>query len=143
MRPPDLITRLAAGLAVVALAGCGGPGEPTNAAEPPPVSSQDLAKVTLRVGDQKGGSQSLLKAAGLLTGTPYRIEWSTFTSGPPLLEAISAGGVDVGRVGNTPPIFAAAANAKIAVVSSSQGSVAGDALLVPADSPLREVGELR
>ena len=53
-------------------------------------------------------------AAGLLDDLPYKIEWATFTSGPPLLEAVSAGGVHIGRVGNTPPIFAAAANAKIA-----------------------------
>ncbi|OLF18434.1 ABC transporter substrate-binding protein [Actinophytocola xanthii] len=128
--------------AVLLLAACG-QSQPASTAEPPPVSREELASVTLRVGDQKGGSQALLTAAGLLDDVPYRIEWSTFTSGPPLLEAASAGGIDLGRVGNTPPIFAAAANARIAVVASSQGSTAGDTLLVPADSPLREVGELR
>jgi sulfonate transport system substrate-binding protein len=130
-------------LALLALAACGTSTEPTKASVPTPVSAAELSRVTLRVGDQKGGSKALLTAAGLLADLPYRIEWSTFTSGPPELEAISAGGVDVGRVGNTPPIFAAAANAKIAVVASSQGNVESDAILVPKDSPLRTVKDLR
>ncbi|WP_376770617.1 hypothetical protein [Lentzea indica] len=44
-------------------------------------------EVVLKVGDQKGGAKALLTAAGLLNDFPYKIEWSTFTSGPPLLEA--------------------------------------------------------
>lgn len=129
-------------LAVVGLAGCGD-AEPASTTVPAPIGADELAKVTLKVGDQKGGSRALLTAAGLLDDVPYKIEWSTFTSGPPELEAISAGAVDIGRVGNTPPIFAAAAKAKIAVVASSQGSVKGDAILVPKDSPLRTVADLR
>jgi sulfonate transport system substrate-binding protein len=130
-------------LALLALTACGTPAETQKASVPAPVSADELAKVTLKVGDQKGGSKALLTAAGLLDDLPYKIEWATFTSGPPLLEAVSAGGVDVGRVGNTPPIFAAAANAKIAVVSSSQGNVASDAILVPSDSPLKSVKDLK
>ncbi|MDQ7806489.1 ABC transporter substrate-binding protein [Amycolatopsis sp. A133] len=110
---------------------------------PAPVSAADLAKVTLKVGDQKGGVKSLLTAANLLQGTPYRIEWATFTSGPPLLEAASAGAIDAGRVGNTPPIFAAAAKAKIKVISVSRSNVEREAVLVPPDSPLRDVVSLK
>ncbi|QUH02628.1 ABC transporter substrate-binding protein [Saccharopolyspora erythraea] len=116
---------------------------PAKAPVPPPVSADALSKVVLKVGDQKGGSRSQLAAAGLLDDVPYRIEWSTFTSGPPLLEAVSAGAVDVGSVGNTPPLFAAAANARLSLVSASKADPAGDAILVPPDSPLRAVTELR
>lgn len=105
-------------------------------------TGDDLTKVVLKVGDQKGSSKALLTAAGL-TQAPYRIEWSTFTSGPPLLEAASGGAIDIGGVGNTPPIFAAAANAKVSIVSSAKGNVASDAILVPDDSPLRTVQDLR
>jgi sulfonate transport system substrate-binding protein len=129
-------------LAAAGLTGCGG-GSSNSAAAPAPVSQADLAKVMLKVGDQKGGSKSLLAAANLLADVPYKIEWSTFTSGPPLLEAASAGAIDIGGVGNTPPIFAAAAKAKIAVVSAAQGNVTSDALVVPSDSPLKDVSELR
>ncbi|MFE9744471.1 ABC transporter substrate-binding protein [Saccharothrix saharensis] len=117
-------------VAVLALAGCG-------------TAESSDGPVVLRVGDQKGGSKALLTAAGLLDDFPYPIEWSTFTSGPPLLEAASAGAIDVGGVGNTPPIFAAAANAKIAAVYSAKGNVESDALLVPADSALRAVPDLK
>jgi sulfonate transport system substrate-binding protein len=130
-------------LGLLALAACGTSTEPSKATVPAQVSAADLAKVTLKVGDQKGGSKALLTAAGLLDDLPYKIEWSTFASGPPLLEAVSAGGIDIGRVGNTPPIFAAAANAKIAIVSSSHGNVESDAILVPADSRLKSVKDLK
>jgi sulfonate transport system substrate-binding protein len=100
-------------------------------------------EVVLKVGDQKGGAKALLTAAGLLNDFPYKIEWSTFTSGPPLLEAASAGAIDLGGVGNTPPIFAAAANAKIAAVGASKGDVEADAILVPENSPLKTVADLK
>ena len=135
------------GIAVVAaalvLAGCGSATGSDQKTVPGPVSAADLAKVTLKVGDQKGGVKSLLTAANLLEGTPYKIEWSTFTSGPPLLEAASAGAIDIGRVGNTPPIFAAAAKAKIAVVSVARSNVEREAILVPPGSPLTDVAALK
>ncbi len=100
-------------------------------------------EVVLKVGDQKGNAKAVLTAAGLLDDFPYKIEWSTFTSGPPLLEAASAGAIDLGGVGNTPPIFAAAANARIAAVGASQGQVEADAILVPGSSPLQKVTDLK
>ncbi|GAA4580467.1 ABC transporter substrate-binding protein [Planotetraspora phitsanulokensis] len=99
--------------------------------------------VTLRVGDQKAGSQALLKAAGLLDGTSYKITWSQFTSGPPMLEAINAGAVDVGGVGNTPPVFAAAAGSKIKVVAAYRQNLAGATILVPQGSPITAPAQLK
>lgn len=122
--------------------GVSGPGA-APAAVPAPVDEATLRTVTLRVGDQKAGSQALLQAAGQLTGVPYKIEWSQFSSGPPLLEAANAGAIDIGGVGNTPPIFAAAANSKIAVVSADRHAGQGDAILVPAGSMLRTVADLK
>ncbi|KQX57333.1 MULTISPECIES: ABC transporter substrate-binding protein [unclassified Streptomyces] len=106
-------------------------------------NSDGKGSLVLNVGDQKGGSEALLRAAGELDGLPYRITWSTFTSGPPLLEAVNAGAVDIGSVGNTPPVFAAGADSKITVVSATHGDSAGEALLVPRDSPLRGVKDLK
>jgi len=133
---------LVGALAAVLMAGCG-TAATTSGTVPAAVSPEELAKVVLKVGDQKGGAKSLLTAANLLADAPYKIEWATFTSGPPLLEAASAGAVDVGGVGNTPPIFAAAANAKIAAVSVAKGNVESDAFLVPGDSPLKAVADLK
>nr|WP_208630562.1 ABC transporter substrate-binding protein [Amycolatopsis kentuckyensis] len=130
-------------VAALAVSACGTASGDGPAAVPASVSAADLAKVTLKVGDQKGGVKSLLTAANLLQGTPYRVEWATFTSGPPLLEAASAGAIDTGRVGNTPPIFAAAAKAKIKVISVSRSNVEREAILVPPDSPLQNVASLK
>ncbi|SHI61263.1 ABC transporter substrate-binding protein [Streptomyces sp. 3214.6] len=99
--------------------------------------------LTLNVGDQKGGSEAILRAAGELKNLDYKIKWSTFTSGPPLLEAVNAEAVDIGGVGNTPPVFAAGAGSKITVVSAFHGTSRGDAVLVPNDSKLTEPAQLR
>ncbi|MFC8347138.1 ABC transporter substrate-binding protein [Streptomyces sp. NPDC057280] len=99
--------------------------------------------LTLNVGDQKGGSEAILRAAGELKGLDYKIKWSTFTSGPPLLEAVNAKAVDIGGVGNTPPVFAAGAGSKITVVSAFHGTSKGDAILVPNGSKLTEPEQLK
>ncbi|WP_067484592.1 ABC transporter substrate-binding protein [Actinomadura hibisca] len=136
---------LAAALALTATAAlaaaCGG-GETGNAA----IGADgkiDLSKVTLRVGDQKGGQQALLAAAGELAGTPYKVEFKQFTSGPPMLEAINAGAVDFGAVGNAPPVFAAAAGSKLKIVSAADIGLTGQAILVAKDAPIRTPAELK
>jgi sulfonate transport system substrate-binding protein len=125
----------------VAAAGCGGAGGGEAAIRKD--GSVDLSKVTLHVGDQKAGSQALLRAAGQLTGVKYRITWSQFTSGPPLLEAANAGAVDIGAVGNTPPIFAAAAGSRIKIVAAGDQNLAAQAVLVPKNSPIRTIQDLK
>lgn len=139
---------LALGIAGLALglSACGtapAASSPGKASVPPSVSLAALKNVTLRIGDQKGSSeQVLLKAAGLLDSIPYHVQWSTFTSGPPMLEAVNDNAIDVGQVGNTPPIFAAAANGDIDIVGALR-STAGDAVLVPGNSPMHNLADLR
>ncbi|MGW0838769.1 ABC transporter substrate-binding protein [Streptomyces sp. NPDC002787] len=99
--------------------------------------------LTLNVGDQKGGSEAILRAAGELDGLDYKIKWSTFTSGPPLLEAVNAKAVDIGGVGNTPPVFAAGADSRITVVAAWHGTSDGDTILVPNDSKLTKPEQLK
>ncbi|MFJ6737436.1 ABC transporter substrate-binding protein [Streptomyces sp. NPDC091279] len=99
--------------------------------------------LTLEVGDQKGGSEAILQAAGELKNLTYKIHWSTFTSGPPLLEAVNAKAVDIGGVGNTPPVFAAGAGSKIKVVAAWHGTSISDALLVPNGSKLTTPRQLK
>ncbi|GGI88055.1 ABC transporter substrate-binding protein [Saccharopolyspora subtropica] len=144
MRRRDFLTLLAISTASTGLlsACASGSRAPEQAPVPAPVSPQQLAKVTLRVGDQKGNSRSLLRSAGL-DEFPYTVQWATFPSGPPLLEAVSADAIDLGGVGNTPPLFAAAAGAKIRAVAASKGNTTSDALVVRPDSPLQRVDELR
>jgi sulfonate transport system substrate-binding protein len=148
LRRRPLLGGVVAIAAAVALAGCAAavpnaaPAAHTSKV-PATVPPSQLSGLTLKVGDQKAGLQALLQAAGELDNLPYKIAWSTFTAGPPLLEAINAGAVDFGGVGNTPPIFSAAAGGKIAIVAASRDTAAGDAILVPKGSTARTVADLK
>ena len=137
------LAALGAALAtVLALAGCGGDATGNEAAVKDD-GSVDLSKVTLIVGDQKGGSKALLEAAGQIDDIDYEIEWKEFTSGPPLLEALGAGAIHVGGVGNTPPLFAAAAKSPLKVVQGATYGGTGDAIVVPPGSPVTSVADLK
>ncbi|MGW3156758.1 ABC transporter substrate-binding protein [Streptomyces sp. NPDC001089] len=137
--PPVLLPLALLPLALL-LTACGG----TSTAETSAGSRTDgKGSLTLDVGDQKGGSEAVLRAAGELKDLDYKIKWSTFTSGPPLLEAVNAKAVDIGGVGNTPPVFAAGAGSKISVVAAWHGTSKGEAVLVPKNSPLKRPEELK
>jgi sulfonate transport system substrate-binding protein len=126
------------------LTGCVSREDSSGAKEAPAtVSLSELSDLTLQVGDQKGGTESLLRAAGALDNLPYKIAFSTFTSGPPQVEAATAGKIDFAITGNTPPIFGAASNAKVKVVAAYDGGGNGDQILVHADSPIRSIADLR
>jgi len=126
------------------LSGCvGEQKQHATSAVPQAVPTSELKDVTLAVGDQKGGTEALLRASGELDNAPYRVQFSTFTSGPPQVEAATAGKIDFAVTGNTPPIFGAASNAKIRVVSAYANTAHGDQILIPADSPITSVAELK
>ncbi len=108
------------------------------------VTAAQLSRLTLRIGDQKGtGAQALLTAAGLIGKLPFRVSWDDFTSGPPMLQAMGAGSIDIGGVGDAPPVFAAAAGENIAVVGALLGNPLGAAIVVPKNSPIKTVAELK
>jgi sulfonate transport system substrate-binding protein len=107
-------------------------------------STTSLSSVTLHIGDQAGsGSQALLTAAGLINKLPFKADWSDFTSGPPMLQAMGSGSIDIGAVGDAPPVFAAAGGSKIAVVAATVGNPAASALLVPKGSSVHSVAQLK
>jgi sulfonate transport system substrate-binding protein len=108
-------------------------------------SSVNLSSVTLNVGDQKGtGAEAVLKAAGLLSALPFKVSWSDFTSGPPMLEAMASGSVDVGGVGDAPPVFAASGGEQVEIVGArSVPSGDQDALVVPKGSSITSIQQLK
>lgn len=124
--------------------GSGSASAPASASSTASGSTTSLSNVTLNVGDQAGsGAQALLTAAGLINKLPFKVHWSDFTSGPPMLQAMGAGSVDIGAVGDAPPIFAAAGGEKIAVVAATVGNPKGTALLVPKGSSIHSVAQLK
>jgi sulfonate transport system substrate-binding protein len=110
-----------------------------------PSSSASLSSVTLNVGDQKGtGAEAILKAAGLLNTLPFHVNWSDFTSGPPMLEAMASGSVDVGGVGDAPPVFAAAGGEGVVIVGARTVPTGDqDAVVVPKGSPITSIQQLK
>jgi sulfonate transport system substrate-binding protein len=100
----------------------------------------------LRIGYQKNGVLVVARQQGALEHRlePRGIEvkWSEFTSGPPMLEAMNAGSVDVGQVGDTPPIFAQAAGANVVYVAG-QPITNGQGILVKQQSPIHTLSDLK
>src|SRR3954451_2047633 len=110
-----LALRLAvAAILVGLLAACVSREDSSGARQAPAtVPLSDLAGLTLQVGDQKGGTESLLRAAGALDGLPYKIAFSAFNAGPPQIEAADAGKMAFAITGNTQPIFGPAPDEKV------------------------------
>ena len=100
----------------------------------------------IRIGYQKTGVLVIARQQAMLekrfAARQIGIKWIEFTSGPPLLEAMSIGSVDLGAVGDTPPIFAQAANANIVYVAGSR-ITNGQGILVPANSSIRTIADLK
>ena len=101
------------------------------------------AQTTLRVGDQKGNSQAVMEAAGVLKDVPYKIEWKEFPAAAPLLEALGAGAIETGLVGDAPFTFAAAANVPVKAIAAVRQSRDGLAVLVPEQSRVKSFDDLR
>jgi sulfonate transport system substrate-binding protein len=107
-------------------------------------STVNVSKVTLTIGDQKGtGAEALLQAAGLISKLPFKVKWVDFTSGPPMVQAMGSGSVDIGGVGDAPPVFAAAGGSKIKIVGARVTPSAAGATVVPKGSSITSIKQLK
>lgn len=102
---------------------------------------------TLRIGFQKYGTLTLLKGSGALdkrlTALGVEVKWNEFPAGPQLLEGLNVGSIDFGTTGEAPPIFAQAAGADLVYVGNEPPAPDGEAIVIPKDSPLKSVAELK
>jgi sulfonate transport system substrate-binding protein len=103
----------------------------------------DLTGVTLRAATYKAGDKLLLETSGLLNELPYKLEFAEFGSGNLIVEAINGGSIDIGSMSEIPPVFAAASGARIKVVAIARDDVNWQVVLVPKDSPIRSVADLK
>ena len=97
----------------------------------------------LKIASQKGGTKSLMLAAHTLDGAPYRVEWSEFPSAQTLLEALRAGAIDAGAVGDAPFMFAYASGLPAKAIAVSRADGASTAVLVRAASPIKTPADLK
>lgn len=112
----------------------------------PAVQAQTPYPPELRIGFQKGSlALVVLKESGRLEqrlkGT--KLSWVEFPAGPPLLEALAVGSIDLGATGDAPPVFAQAAGKDLVYVAYESPAPQGSAVLVPANSPIRSLEELK
>ncbi|HTU76047.1 MAG TPA: aliphatic sulfonate ABC transporter substrate-binding protein [Trebonia sp.] len=151
-RSGTLLALAAIALSALVAAACSGSGAGSQSAPGPGSSpaagasaaAADLSSVTLTIGDQKGtGAEAVLKAAGLLSRLPFHVTWADFTSGPPMLEAMGSGSVDIGGVGDAPPVFAAAGGEAVEIVGARKTDGDQDALVVPKGSAITSIAQLK
>ncbi|MBL8278629.1 MAG: sulfonate ABC transporter substrate-binding protein [Pelomonas sp.] len=106
------------------------------------------ADTTLRIGFQKSASLlTLQKSSGSLekklAPLGVSVKWVEFPAGPQLLEGLNVGAVDVGFVGEAPPIFAQAAGARFVYIGFDPAAPEAEAIVVPKDSAIKSVADLK
>lgn len=100
----------------------------------------------LRIGYQKSAVGMVLTKSHRLLEKKWpdtRISWVEFPAGPQLLEALNVGSIDLGGTGDIPPIFAQAAGADLLYVGAEPAKPLAEVILVPQDSPIKNVGDLK
>ena len=103
----------------------------------------DLSGVTLILGDQAKGLRTVVEAANAFEGIDYQVEWANFQGAAPLFEALRAGAVDLAPAGDTPVLAAATGGTHMRIVAVRRSQSRGIAILVPADSTIHDVADLK
>ncbi|GJE73362.1 Putative aliphatic sulfonates-binding protein [Methylorubrum podarium] len=104
---------------------------------------------TLRIGYQRSSALIALLREDASLETALKplgvtVSWHEFTSGLPIMEALNVGRIDVSAdVADTVPVFAQGANARITYIAQEAASPEAQAILVPGDSPLKTVADLK
>ncbi len=117
----------------------------TKAVQP---KTANIKTKVLRMGYQQAGD--IVKVTGVLEKRleplGVKVEWLQFAQGPQLMEAMNVGRIDLGSVGETPPIFAQAAGAKIVYVVGSKTTPdtgRSSIIAVPPNSPIHKLEEIK
>lgn len=103
---------------------------------------------SIRIGYQKNGVSLVAKQRGaldkaLVAAGASKVEWTEFTSGVPLLEALSVGSIDIGSSGDTPPIFAQVGQSPMRYVAAQKLSGKAGGMLTPKDSSLKTLADVK
>lgn len=72
-----------------------------------------------------------------------KITWNEFPAGPQILEALAVGAIDVGVTGDTPPVYAQAANKPFYYIAYEAAKPFASAILVPNHSNIRQIKDLK
>jgi len=101
----------------------------------------------LKIGYQKTGLPVIARQQGLiekaLEPKGVKVSWVEFTAGPPLVEALNVGAINVGWVGDAPPIFGQSAGSAIVYVAALPGNLDGEAIIAKDGSGINSVADLK
>ena len=106
----------------------------------------DVEVKSLQIGFQKSSLNFLVAREQKLFEQQFpntKIEWREFPAGPQMLEALAVGAVDFGYVGNTPPIFAQAADKNLSYAGYEVYPEKSLGLVLPANSSIRSLSDLK
>src|SRR3954464_15314554 len=110
-------------------------------------SHPEWSRYTFTFGDNGGdGSEELSKVTGAFDDAPYQVKFPRFTFGPPLVQAAASGDIDLGSVGDVPPITGAAKEDGFNIVGVSHyldPKLAVEDILVPKGSKITSLAQLR
>ena len=143
------LRRVATGTAIAAVLSLGAACSSASADSSPKTKGDnpEWSGLTLTVGQQASGIVTLAKESGAFANTAYKVNWALFPYGPPLVAAASAGQIDIGDVGDVPPITGAAKNLGFKIVGAEQpvdpATQSSDYLIVPKNSPITTLAGLR
>lgn len=101
-----------------------------------------LSALTLGVATYRGQDSYFVDEAGT-ADTPYKVEYAEFAGGNLIVEALASGSLDVGGMSEIPPIFSIQSHRQPRLIAVLQGDVNNQVFLIPKDSPLESVGQLR
>ncbi|AZC31178.1 ABC transporter, substrate-binding protein [Pseudomonas chlororaphis subsp. piscium] len=104
--------------------------------------NNSLADLTLGVATYRGQDSYFVEDAGT-ANTPYKVEYSEFAGGNLIVEALASGSLDVGGMSEIPPIFSIQSHRQPRMIAVLQGDVNNQVFLIPKDSKVESVGQLR
>lgn len=136
----------------LALGSCGNPTQSTSVgtavknASVGGGSGISINTKVLRMGYQQAGD--LVRVSGVLekrlAPLGVKVEWLQFAQGPQLMEGMNVGRIDLGSAGDTPPVYAQAAGAKIVyAIGRRRASGKGSAIVVPLSSPIQKLKDIK
>lgn len=109
-------------------------------------TAAETAPKTINIGYQKANIFALLKYRGTLDEQFKKqgisVRWVEFPAGPQMLEGLNVGSIDLAATGDAPPTFQAA-QADLVYLAHSPANPKTEAILVPENSPIKTVADLK
>jgi sulfonate transport system substrate-binding protein len=131
-------------LSALLAAGCGGDDESGVAvASPDSAAGRIPDGVQLTIGDQGQATELPLRLAGELDDVPYDVTFANFASGPLVNEAIAAGEVDLGSMGDTPALLSYASGLDTVVVAVRVTEGSGASIVAGEGSGITSLADLK